>query len=485
MAMIERDIAMIDELRSAKAETAWLDFKVDNYSPETIGKYCSALSNGACIEQRDRGYLVWGIDDSTHDVVGTNFSPETCRVGDQPLELWLANALSPSIAFSFQTIEHPDGRLVVLHIPAARQTPVAFQSIAYLRIGPTTPKLADYPERHQRLIEALRPYGWEQGVARAFTTPDDVLRLLDYAQYFKLSGHPLPDNRVGIFDKLAADRLIAPDVGGHWNITNLGAILFANQLADFDPALARKGVRFVAYGGRNKAAVVTHRIDEKRGYAVAFESLVGVINGLLPKNEHIGEALREAHPLFPEIAIRELVANALIHQDMTITGAGPQIELFADRIEISNPGQSLIEQKRMVDHPPRSRNAELASLMRRMNICEEQGSGLDKVLEAVEFYQLPAPLFRSEQQAMQVVLFGPRRFAEMSPEERIWACYWHAVLKFLSGDKMKNASLCQRLGIESRNAAQASTVINRTLNEGLIRFADPEHPRAGYLPWWA
>ena len=215
------------------------------------------------------------------------------------------------------------------------------------------------------------------------------------------------------------------------------------------------------------------------------ESLVGVINGLLPKNEHIGEALREAHPLFPEIAIRELVANALIHQDMTITGAGPQIELFVDRIEISNPGQSLIEQKRMVDHPPRSRNAELASLMRRMNICEEQGSGLDKVLEAVEIYQLPAPLFRSEQQAMQVVLFGPRRFAEMSPEERVWACYWHAVLKFLSGDKMKNASLCQRLGIEPRNAAQASAVINRTLNEGLIRFADPEHPRAGYLPWWA
>ena len=114
MAIIERDIAMIDELRSAKAETPWLEFKVGNYSPETIGKYCSALSNGACIEQRDRGYLVWGIDDSTHDVVGTDFSPETCRVGDQPLELWLANAMSPSIAFSFETIEHLDGRLELI-----------------------------------------------------------------------------------------------------------------------------------------------------------------------------------------------------------------------------------------------------------------------------------------------------------------------------------------------------------------------------------
>lgn len=450
-----------------------------------IGKYCSALSNGACIEQRDRGHVVWGVEDETHEIVGTRFVPETSTVGDQPLTLWLAKALQPSIAFSFRTIQHPQGRVVLLDIPAARQTPVMFNSVAYLRIGQATPKLADYPERHQQLIECLRPYGWEHGVARQFASGDDVLRLLDYAQYFKLSGQSLPDNRAGIFDRLVAERLLLSDVGGRWNITNLGAVLFANRLSDFDPALARKGVRFVVYGGKNRAATVTHRIDEGRGYAVAFESLLGAINGLLPKNEHIGEALRESHPLFPEIAIRELVANALIHQDMTITGAGPQIELFMDRIEISNPGQSLIEQKRMVDHPPRSRNAELASLMRRMNMCEEQGSGLDKVLQAVELYQLPAPLFRTEQRAMQVVLFGPRRFAEMSPEERVWACYWHAVLRFLSGDKMKNASLCQRLGIESRNAAQASTVINRTLNEGLIRYADPEHPRAGYVPIWA
>jgi predicted HTH transcriptional regulator len=312
-----------------------------------------------------------------------------------------------------------------------------------------------------------------------------VLALLDYPQYFRLTAQPLPDNRTGIFDKLEAERLIVRDVGERWNITHLGAILFANRLTDFEASLARKSVRFVAYGGSNRAAPVTHRLDGQKGYAVGFEGLVSYLNALLPKNEHIGAALREAHPLFPELAIRELVANALIHQDMTVTGAGPQIELFADRLEISNPGTPLVKPERMIDLPPRSRNEALASLMRRMKMCEEQGSGLDKVVDACEVFQLPAPLLRAEDNAFQAVLYGPRSFADMTPEERMRACYFHAVLRFLSGDKMKNASLCTRLGIASKNAAQATAVINKTLDAGLIRVADPDHPRAGYVPHWA
>lgn len=480
-----RDIALIDELRALPAETAWMEFKGNNTDPEMIGKRCSALSNAARIEGKDCAYMVWGIEDGSHDVIGTDFNPDTKKKGEQVLPLWLANCLQPSIAFNFRVANHPQGRVVLLEIPAATGAPVAFSSIAYIRIGSATPKLTDYPERYQLLIERLQPYRWEHGMACQFVSGDEVLTLLDYSQYFRLTGQPLPDNRAGIFDKLGADQLIVRDVGERWNITNLGAILFANRLSDFDASLARKAVRFVAYGGKNRAAAVTHRHDGQKGYAIGFEGLVSYLNDLLPKNEHIGIALREAHPLFPELAIRELVANALIHQDVTVTGAGPQIELFSDRIEISNPGAPLVKPERMVDLPPRSRNEAIASLMRRMKMCEEQGSGLDKVLEQAELFQLPAPLFRSEGNSTQVVLYGPRSFADMTPEERVRACYFHAVLKFLSGDRMKNASLCVRLGIASKNAAQATAVINKTLDAGLIRVADPDHPRAGYVPHWA
>ena len=106
---------------------------------------------------------------------------------------------------------------------------------------------------------------------------------------------------------------------------------------------ARTSLDETSYTATNRAAPVTHRHDEGRGYAVAFEALVEVLNAWLPRNEHIGAALREAHPLFPALAIRELLANALIHQDMTVTGAGPQVEVFGDRIEITNPGRPLVE----------------------------------------------------------------------------------------------------------------------------------------------
>ena len=276
------------------------------------------------------------------------------------------------------------------------------------------------------------------------------------------------------------------DVGGHWNITNLGAILFAKNLNDFSPSMARKAVRFVAYDGLNRADTVRHRQDVSKGYASGFEGLINYIDGLLPHNEQIGTALREEKSLYPAIALRELIANALIHQDMTITGTGPLIEMFKDRLEITNPGQPLVTPERFLDSPPRSRNEVLASLMRRMRLCEEQGTGIDKVIVAVEQYQSPPPDFRIEGDAVRVVLFAPRCFAEMTPQERVRACYQHAALKYVSGgQRMKNATLCARFGISSHNRAQASVVIRQTLDAELIKLADSGRPKAGYVPAWA
>lgn len=482
---LERDIDLINDLVARPAEISWIEFKKNNADPKMIGTLCSALSNAARVDDQNYAYVLWGIDDDTRCIVGTDFDPDTKQVGAHEFQLWLAQRLQPSIAFKFTAVVHPQGRVVILELPAATSAPVAFDNIPYIRIGSTTPKLAEYPERYQQLIEAMRPYTWEQGIARQYATSDDVLDLIDYTQYFRLIEQPLPDNRAGIFERLEADQIIARDVGDKWNISNLGAILFATDLAKFDPALARKAVRFVAYDGKNRAANVIHRQDGQLGYANGFEGLVGYINGLLPRNEHIGEALRRTQPLFPELAIRELIANALIHQDMTVRGAGPQIELFEDRIEITNPGKPLVQIDRMIDLPPRSRNETLAALMRRMGICEEQGSGLDKVIVAVELFQMPPPLFRDENSSVQVVLYGPRTFANMTPDERIRACYQHAVLKLLSGERMKNSSLCERFGIDLKNAAQASSVIKSALDAGLIKAADPKHPRAGYVPFWA
>ena len=479
-----RTLALIEDLLALPAETPWVEFKENYKEPQLIGKLISALSNAARFAGQDFAYVLWGVRDADHAVTGTSFEPSKQVEQREPLEFWLSKRLQPSVPFSFKSVDYQGLRLVLLEIPAATSSPVEFDKTAYIRIGSATPRLSDHPERLKSLWTKLQPYAWENGVAAQFLTSEEVLERLDYAGYFDLTKQPLPDNRTGVFEKLAADRLVQKDVGGHWNITNLGAILFAKDLNVF-PSIARKAIRFVAYDGSGRTAKITHRRDEIRGYASGFAGLIEYIHGLLPSNEHIGKVFREEGSLYPSIAIRELAANAIIHQDMTITGAGPLIEMFKDRLEITNPGQPLVKPERFLDFPPRSRNEALASLMRRMRFCEEQGTGIDKVLTAVELHQLPAPDFQTEGDSTRVILFAPRRFANMTKEERVRACYQHAALKYISGQWMKNSTLCERLGIDLKNAAQVSNIIKQAGNLGLIKPADPKSPRAGYVPFWA
>ena len=482
---IERDIVLVDELLANGSEMGCVEFKHNNENPDMIGKLCSALSNVARIEQKDFAYIVWGIEDETKNIIGTTFNPDAKTKGNQVFIMWLSQMLSPRITFNFRNVNHPKGNLVLLEIPATHTTPVEFNKTAYIRIGSATPRLSDYPEHYQKLIDSLRSYNWEKAVAKSFVTADEVLTLIDYPAYFKFTKQNLPTNKEGILELLVADKLILKDVGGHWNITNLGAILFAENLDSFDTSLSRKGIRFVAYDGDNRAATVKQRIDGKRGYAKAFGGVISYINNLLPVNEQIGSTQRKSTLIFPEIAIREIIANALIHQDMTISGTGPLIELFDTRLEITNPGKSLVKTDRMIDLPPRSRNETLASLMRRMGMCEEQGTGLDKVIISIELNQLPPPKFQELDNSMRVILLAPRSFADMTVSERVRACYQHAIIKYLDGKKMKNSTLCERFGIDKKNAAQASVIIKKALENKFIKPADPEHPRGGYEPIWA
>src|SRR5690606_25005178 len=144
------------------------------------------------------------------------------------------------------------------------------------------------------------------------------------------------------------------------------------------------------------------------------------VMGQLPQNEIIRDALRRSITLLPEEAIRELIANALIHQDFKSTGAGPTIEIYSNRIEISNPGEPIVPVARFIDGY-QSRNERLADLMRRMDICEEKSSGIDRVIEATEFLQLPAPEFLTSHKRTIVVGYGPRSFRVMNGSDRVKA----------------------------------------------------------------
>lgn len=478
-------IGLFHELRKQPKETEWIEFKHDNDDPEKIGEYLSALANSAALLGKINAYMLWGVENDSHAIVGTGFSPSRKKVGNEELESWLLHLLSPKINFYFYELTIDSLPVVLLKISAAFQHPVRFKNQDFIRVGSYKKRLQEHPEKERELWRVFDRTPFESEIAAENMLAEDVVRLLDYPSYFDLLNVPLPETRDGILASLESDEMIARNVSGTWNVTNLGALLFAKKLSDFH-GLKRKAIRVIVY--RDNSRVETVREQEgSKGYACGFEGLISFVLNLLPTNEVIGQAIREEAPMFPALAIRELVANALIHQDFQQTGTGSMIEIFASHLEITNPGAPLIKVERFLDSPPKSRNEALASFMRRIGVCEERGSGVDKVVFQTEYYQLPAPVFEETSEHTRCVLFAHREFRNMDKQDRIRATYLHACLRYVQRDFMTNSSLRERFGIEEQNSAMASRIIKDALEAGEIRQFDESASRKymKYVPSWA
>lgn len=476
---------LLRELKDLPKETEWVEFKLNNQNPVEMGEYISALANSAALCEKAYGYMVWGIDDDTHDVVGTTFRPGQTKKGNEELENWLLCQLNPKIHFHFHEIFVEEKLVVILEIPRASHNPVQFKGFEYIRVGSYKKNLKDFPEKERHLWRLFDKTPFEEQTAIEHVADEEVIRLLDYPSYFELLGLDLPENRNAILERLEMDEMIRHCQAGGWEITNLGAILFAKKLSDFKN-LKRKAVRVVVYNGNNNVETIRER-EGTIGYASGYKGLVEFINSLLPRNEIIERALRKTVPMYPELAVRELVANAIIHQDFSITGTGPMVEIFGNRMEITNPGSPLVDTQRFLDSPPRSRNEGLTSFLRRAGICEERGSGVDKVVFETEFYQLPAPVFEVFDNHTRAILFAHKPLRRMDKKDRVRACYLHACLKYVERNFMTNSTIRKRFGIESRNSATASRIIQDAIEVNLIRKDSAEGARkyAKYVPFWA
>lgn len=479
---IEQLIELVDELVKQPNESEWVEFKLNFHSVEEIGERISALSNGACIHNQDFGYLVFGVEDKTHIVKGTTFKPKSHKKGNEEIEHWLAQRLDPRIDFRIYEFSYDiDRALAVFVIPSALNKPVDFMRNAFIRVGSITRKLSEFPEKEAK-IWRKRNKSFELDIAKDNLRARDVIDLLSTETYFDLLKLPYPSNQSGVIEKLLDEKLIVKSNG--YAITNLGALLFAKYLPNFE-SVERKSVRVIVYKGKNKVETEREQIG-KKGYSIGFEGLVDWINSQLPANEEIGKALRKESRMYPEIAIRELVANALIHQDLSVKGF-PMIEIFNDRIEISNPGTPLITPDRFIDSYI-SRNDKLADLMRRMGFCEEKGSGMDKVIFYNELYQLPPINVIADENRTRITMYSYKQLNNLDKKEKVRATYQHACLKWVSNEKMTNQSLRERFLIDDKNAAIASRIIKDALEENMIKEDDPENKsrkHRSYIPFWA
>ncbi len=478
-------ISLVRELIKQPKESEWLEFKHNNKEPQMIGEYISALSNSSALHKKTNAYILWGVNDATHEIIGTSFKPSQSKRGNEELESWLLKLLEPKIEFKFYEVMVDEKSVVLLEISPAYRHPVRFSGTAYIRQGSYKKKLKDIPEKERELWRVFDNIPFEKQIAVDNLNDSEVLSYLEYPAYFDLLNLPFPENRETILKSLEDDELIQKADNGKWQITNLGAILFAKDLNRFTH-LKRKAIRVIQYKGNSKLETIKE-IEGKKGYALGYERLVEYIHNILPSNEVIEKAFRKTVNMYPELAIREIVANAIIHQDFFQTGNSVMIEIYENRIEVTNPGEPLINTDRFLDTPPKSRNEILASFMRRINICEERGSGVDKIVAQTELYQLPAPTFRATNGYTIATLFAHKELKEMNRKDKVWACYLHASLRYIQNDFMTNTSLRERFGIDVKNRSMVSKIINNTIQDGKIVLYDEDvGTRAReYIPSWA
>ena len=471
---------LVENLVSKPTETDAIEFKINYSRKEDLGKLISALSNAASLYDRKSAFLAFGIQDATHKITGTTFQPSQEKVGTDQLEFWLSQHINPRIDFRIYEFEYGKIPLVIFEIPPAVDQPIKFDNTAYIRIGSATPKLNDYPEKESKIWNNIKRKSFEKGIAKENLAVSEVLNLLDYSKYFSLTKQVLPSDTQQFVEKMAQHGLVKSVFENSYDITNLGAILFTKNL-NYLKKIKKKTVRIVIYKGNTRVNRLKEQ-EEPLGYAISFESLLDYINDKLPHNEIISKSLRRDVKTYPEVAIREFVANALIHQDLSISGAGPMVEIFDNRIEITNTGEPLIETDRFIDYPPRSRNEDMASFMRQIGVCEEGGTGVDRALAEIAIYQLPAPKFEKYDNFTKVTLYAHKSLRDMTTDDKIRACFQHCVLKYIENSRMTNSTLRERLGIGEKNYPAASAIIKATIAKRFIK--ESEKPKE-YVPIWA
>ncbi len=451
-----------------------LDWK-ENLSPKNdkLAQHLSAFANNP-----GGGFIVFGIDDVSGNVIGIN-RDKAIEIVDKLSSIG-RDSLEPNVPIDHYIETYNEKHILIIHIKENSIKPVHLKNKtiedSFIRSGGTT-RRASRQEIGGLLLNSKTP-NFEELHSTKLLSQEQVLGLIDYKDLFHLLRKPLPSNLSEIFYILQNEKITSEENDGYY-ITNFGALACANNLKDFD-GLSRKSIRVIRYKGLNKA----------EGYAIGFEGLIQFVKQMLPSSEIIKSALRVEETVFPEIALRELFANALIHQDFTIRGSGPLIEIFDDRITITNPGKLLPTKQleRIIGTNPESRNEVLASSFRRFGICEERGSGFTKTIASIELYGLPPLKLEELENAFKVTLYTPKSFAKLSETERIEACYQHAVIQYLSSGSMNNASLRERFQMSERQRSQISLVIKNTLERGKIKPKDPENSSTKfveYIPYWA
>ena len=358
------DINYIKELIEQENENEFIEFKCNRFEKDEIGKYISAISNSAAENNVDYGYIVWGVTNDTHEILGTNFNPDI-ELQNEPLKHYLARNLNPSIAFNFYVEEIENKKIVILEIPSAKRIITEYKKERFIRIGSSNELLRKYPEREANLWITLR-----NGIPTILNTPSPIqnLTFTELLSYYIAKGLPLNvntfiENLHFVIPSTRKYNLLAFIFSDNNDVTCRVSIFSGKRKSDNQYSLNDFG---------KKCLLIT--IEQILNYIDSFNTVV------LDESNRIVE--RKEKRLFDADCLREIILNAFIHNDWVDLNA-PMISIFTDRIEVlsygSLPSKQTISGFFAGKSKPRSN--ELAEIFLQLRISERSGRGVTKVID--------------------------------------------------------------------------------------------------------
>lgn len=393
-------IALVDRLRREPTECEWLEFKRNRYEPQDTGRYLSALANGAGLRGRPRGYLLFGIDDTTHEVIGTDFDPYQAKgQGNQDLMLWLALGLQPNNGLDVYVVPHPDGRVVVFDVAAAWDRPVQFYGVAWIRVGSSLTELSKHPDRQRTLWS--RRADWSAEVCERATLADLDPDALQKARAQYAIKFPDQAGRLSDWDDRTFLNKAKLTIDG--GITHAALVLLGRSEVSglLSPALA--WISWLLKDGQNRDLDYQHFGPP---FLLQVDRVLARIRNLTVRALPSGTLFPVELSQYDPWVLREALHNCIAHQDYRQPQRIQVVE-SPTWVLLTNGGSFLagsVEEVIRRDAPVDTyRNPFLAQAMVNLNMIDTQGGGIKRMFQSQVRRSFPLPDYDLSDPARVVV----------------------------------------------------------------------------------
>lgn len=435
---------LLQRLIALGREEEWFEFKKNWFEERGVGEYISALANSAAQKRQDYGYLIWGVDDQSHEIVGTDFDFQRSVKGE-PLQHFLARQLTPANLFSFHEVWLEGQRLVVLEIAKAERVPTAFAGKRYMRIGSSKVDLAKYPDREADLFFILR------NQEKSMTTLESEYQDLSFTKLFTYYA----GRGISLKEETFRKNLGLLTKNGRYN-------LLAQLLSD-DSHIP---IRVSIFAGKDKASPL--RSVKEFGNTCILISLdkilayADVLN-FVQVDERDRVVERKEVTLFDFAALREAVINSFVHNHW-VEGIAPSITFFSDRVEVMSRGTLVPEQTLegffLGESVPVNRR--LSDIFLQLHISERLGRGIPTITQVYG-----KDIFEFREKSIVVNIPLHRLEQEKAPESLDFQpCELRLLNAFRNNPNLTQGEAAQMLGFSRSKIEQLISELKRA---GVLR----------------